>query len=305
MTNSATGRATQPSALVEARLASIEATLDAFVVGELDGVPAAMAAPIKSALLSPGKRIRPLLMLAAYEGTGGTGGDIVTLACAAEMVHAYSLVHDDLPCMDNDVLRRGQPTLHVRYGEAAAVVAGASLMPMAVRAVLRAGESMRLSDECVRRLLLTLAEASGAAGMVGGQLQDLRAEGRRVSAKRLERIHTGKTAQLIAACVVMGGVAAGASDAIVERLRRFGLRLGLAFQAVDDILDVTGSDIELGKPSGRDLDLAKATYPAVLGMDGAEHMSRRLATAALDELDELSGAHELRNMAMYVIERRS
>lgn len=305
MTHSATGRATQPGPLVEAKLARIEATLDAFVTGELDGIPAAMAATIRGAVLSPGKRIRPLLVLASYEGMGGTSAEVVTLACAAEMVHAYSLVHDDLPCMDNDVLRRGQPTLHVRYGEAAAVVAGAALMPMAIRAVLTAGESMRLSDECVRRLLLTLAEASGAAGMVGGQLLDLRAEGRPVSAERLERIHTGKTAQLIAACVVMGGLAAGADDATIERLRRFGLRLGLAFQAVDDILDVTGSDAELGKPSGRDLDLSKATYPAVLGMDGAEHMSRRLATAALGELDELDGTDELRNVAMYIIERRS
>ena len=250
------GRATQPGALVEAKLARIEATLDAIVTRELNAIPPAMAAPIRSAVLSPGKRIRPLLVLASYQGTGGTSDEIVTLACAAEMVHAYSLVHDDLPCMDNDVLRRGQPTLHVRYGEAAAVVAGAALMPMAIRAGLSAGESMRLSDECVRRLLLTLTEASGAGGMVGGQLLDLRAEGRRVSAERLERIHTGKTAKLIAACVVMGGLAAGADDAIIARLHRFGLRLGLAFQAVDDILDVTGSDVELGKRSGRDLDLA-------------------------------------------------
>ncbi|MEN8144665.1 MAG: polyprenyl synthetase family protein [Gemmatimonadota bacterium] len=286
-------------------MARIEAALQAFVNSELAGIPEAMAAPVRSAVLSPGKRIRPLLLLAAYEGAGGTRAEVVTLACAAELVHAYSLVHDDLPCMDNDVLRRGQPTLHVSYGESAAVVAGAALMPMAVRAVLTAGEEMGLPDGCVRSLLLTLAEASGASGMVGGQLLDLRAEGRQVSAERLERIHTGKTAQLIAACVVMGGLAAGAADSVIERLRRFGLRLGLAFQAVDDILDVTGSDVELGKPSGRDRDLAKATYPAVLGMDGAEHMSRRLATAALGELNELSGADELRSMAMYIIERRS
>ncbi|MEN8145935.1 MAG: polyprenyl synthetase family protein [Gemmatimonadota bacterium] len=290
---------------MEAKLARIDAALQAFVSRELEGIPQATAAPIRSAVLSPGKRIRPLLVLAAYEGAGGTREEVATLACAGELVHAYSLVHDDLPCMDNDVLRRGQPTLHVRYGEAAAVVAGAALMPMAVRAVLTAGQAMGLPDETVRSLLLTLAEASGASGMVGGQLLDLRAEGRRVSAERLERIHTGKTARLIAACVVMGGLAAGADDSVVECLRRFGLRLGLAFQAVDDILDVTGSDVELGKPSGRDRDLAKATYPAVLGMDGAEHMSRRLATAALGELEMLSGADELRNMALYVIERRS
>ncbi len=304
MTHSATGPALEPGALVETKLARIETALAAIVSRELDGIPESMAAPIRSSVLSPGKRIRPLLVLAAYEGTGGTSAEVATLACAAEMVHAYSLVHDDLPCMDNDVLRRGQPTLHVRYGEAAAAVAGAALMPMAVRTVLSAGEAMRLPDECVRRLLLTLTEASGASGMVGGQLLDLRAEGRRVSAETLEQIHTGKTAQLIAACVVMGGLAAGADDGTIERLRQFGLRLGLAFQAVDDILDVTGSDVELGKPSGRDRDLAKATYPAVLGMDGAEQMSRRLATAALSELDELSGADELRNMAVYVIERR-
>ena len=225
------------------------------------------------------------------------------LACSVELVRAYSLVHDDLPCMDDDVLRRGRPTVHVRYGVGPAVMAGAALMPLAVQAILRSSGPVGLDDLTTRRLVASLAAASGATGMVGGQLLDLRAEGRSVERAELENIHTGKTARLISASVAMGGIAAGADEGEVARLERFGLRLGLAFQAIDDILDLRGDTQKLGKESGRDTALRKATYPGLFGMEEAVSMSRRLASAAASELAELEESAELRDLAGYIINR--
>ncbi|MFQ5747092.1 MAG: polyprenyl synthetase family protein [Gemmatimonadota bacterium] len=289
---------------VAALRAEIEDRLDTLLARELAHLPASVSDPIRYAVLGPGKRIRPLLLLSAYRACGGTRPAASTLACSVELVHAYSLIHDDLPCMDDDVLRRGRPTAHVRYGVRTAVLAGAALMPLAVRTIWLAARDMVLVEETARRLVRTLAEAAGAGGMVGGQLLDLRAEGRPVTRDELERIHAGKTAELIAASVVMGAMAAGAEERTVDGLARFGRRLGLAFQAVDDILDMKGSAREIGKESGRDVELGKATYPAVLGMEEAERSSRALAEAALAELDRLGDGGGLREIVGYVIERR-
>ena len=281
----------------------IETALREFLETELAGVPEELAAPLRYSVLSPGKRIRPLLMMAAHRAAGGSLDRVVDLACSVELVHAYSLVHDDLPCMDDDVLRRGRPTVHVRFGVGPAVMVGAALMPLAVQAILRFSADLGVDDRTTRRLIASLTAASGASGMVGGQLLDLRAEGRAVGRGELERIHTGKTARLISASVAMGGIAAGASDLEVRRLERFGLRLGLAFQAIDDILDLRGDTEMLGKESGRDTALRKATYPGIFGMEEAERMSRRLASAATSELADLDEAAELRDLAEYIINR--
>ena len=281
----------------------IETALREFLETELVGVPEELAAPLRYSVLSPGKRIRPLLMMAAHRAAGGSLDRVVDLACSVELVHAYSLVHDDLPCMDDDVLRRGRPTVHVRFGVGPAVMVGAALMPLAVQAILRFSADLGVDDRTTRRLIASLTAASGASGMVGGQLLDLRAEGRAVGRGELERIHTGKTARLISASVAMGGIAAGASDLEVRRLERFGLRLGLAFQAIDDILDLRGDTEMLGKESGRDTALRKATYPGIFGVEEAERMSRRLASAATSELADLDEAAELRDLAEYIINR--
>jgi geranylgeranyl pyrophosphate synthase len=270
---------------------------------ELEGIPPEVSEPIQYAVMSPGKRIRPLLMMAAYESAGGEGARAADLACSVELVHAYSLVHDDLPCMDDDVLRRGRPTVHVRFGVGPAVMAGAALMPMAVQAIVDAAPALGLDDSTVRSMVTMLTSASGAAGMVGGQLLDLRAEGKSVEREELECIHTGKTARLISASVALGGMAAGAEREDVERLERFGLRLGLAFQAIDDILDLRGDTEELGKESGRDSLLRKATYPGLFGLEEAEVISRDLARAASAELAELRRAEGLRELARYIIDR--
>jgi geranylgeranyl pyrophosphate synthase len=291
--------------LLDVARAAVDRALVDLVNALAAECPATAEQPIRHAVLAPGKRIRPLLLMAGYRAAGGEDAGIARLACSVELVHAYSLIHDDLPCMDDDVLRRGRPTLHVVYGVEAAVLAGAALMPMAVRAIYSAGDQLGLSDSCLRDLVLELTRAAGGGGMVGGQWLDLKAEGRAVAWPELEDIHRGKTARLITAAVVMGGLAAGADDAMQRRLRRFGLELGLAFQVIDDILDVTGSSSELGKTRGRDVALGKATTPAVLGLDGAVRLGGELADHARGELDGLDRADALLAIADLVIERRS
>jgi geranylgeranyl pyrophosphate synthase len=288
--------------LQELRL-EFDLALEAFLAEELGPLPAAVTESIRYSVTSPGKRIRPLLLMAAYRCLGGSHSAIADLALSVELVHAYSLVHDDLPCMDDDVLRRGRATVHVKYGVDCAVLSGAALMPLAVRSILRSGSSLGLDPVTVDRLVTTLTSAAGASGMVGGQLLDLRAEGKVVERRQLERIHTGKTARLIAACVVMGGIAAGAEEAWLGALERYGLNLGLAFQAVDDILDLRGTSGELGKESGRDRDLGKATYPSLFGVEETERISQAFARDAISELEGIGESEQLRAIASYVIER--
>jgi geranylgeranyl pyrophosphate synthase len=283
---------------------AVDASLTGFLEEQLADLDPVVAEAVCYPVVSPGKRIRPLLLMAAYQAAGGCRPEISDLAVSVELVHAYSLVHDDLPCMDDDVLRRGCPTVHVSFGVPMAVLSGAALMPLAVKAILRGAERLGLSARCTGELVRNLTEAAGSSGMVGGQLLDLQAEGRIVSRDELERIHTGKTARLIAAAAVMGGVAASAPKNHLEALYRFGLDIGLAFQAVDDILDMRGTAGELGKESGRDMALGKATYPSLFGIEEAERLSRAFADAAITELDSLERPDGLRAIAEYVIERR-
>jgi geranylgeranyl pyrophosphate synthase len=288
---------------IERLRAAVNASLESFLDDSV-GADSVISEPVRYAVLGPGKRIRPLLLMATYRALGGRSPAIARLACSVELVHAYSLVHDDLPCMDDDILRRGRPTLHVEFGNDVAVVAGAALMPLAVEVIQVAADEVFLDRVTVNRLIGTLTEASGARGMVGGQILDLWAEGQEVDLAELESIHRGKTAALMAASVVMGGIAAGLDGELEGRLQGFGLKLGLAFQAVDDILDMRGTDIELGKHSGRDVELRKATYPAVLGIGEAERVSRTLVDAALAEISFLTNGSELREIAEYVVRRR-
>jgi geranylgeranyl pyrophosphate synthase len=290
--------------VIESYQSLVESALPSLLDELLTDVSDEAAAPIRYAVLSPGKRIRPLLFLAAFKAMGGRPDEATRTACSVELVHAYSLVHDDLPCMDDDVLRRGRPTVHVRFGTRAAVLAGAALMPLAIRAIGLGASGIDLSPERTARLVTRLSAAAGAAGMVGGQLLDLRAEGRAVTPSELEAIHLGKTAKLIAAATAMGGIAAGASPSDVDRLDQYGMRVGLAFQAVDDILDLRGTTDELGKESGRDQVLQKATYPAVHGLATAERLSRELVQAAELALDGIPGPHDLGLIADWILARR-
>jgi len=306
--------APRPDSGLEATREGVAAALAAIVESGLAGAAEEIAAPIRYAVLAPGKRIRPLLVVGAYRtgagpsdreagGDGATPAALLELACAVELVHAYSLVHDDLPCMDDDQLRRGRATAHVRFGVREAILAGAALMPMAMRLLDDSARALGLEEERAARLMRILAAASGGAGMVGGQLLDLRAEGRHVGHDELERIHLGKTARLIEASCVIGGTAAGVDAETLGRLGRFGRSLGLAFQVVDDILDVTGTAQAMGKAGGRDVALGKATYPGFAGLAKAKTRARTLVGRALAELEPVERADDLREIARWVVER--
>lgn len=284
----------------------IEGALIATLDAALEAVTPAVADPIRYAVLAPGKRVRPLLVVAAWDAIRGPADrppSLFRLACGVELVHAYSLIHDDLPCMDDDDLRRGRPTVHIRFGERAAVFAGAALMPLAVETVGEASRALGLEDEATAGLIEVLTAASGGAGMVGGQLLDLRAEGRAVEVDELDRIQLGKTGRLIEASCVLGGLAAGAGSGDLERLRAYGRALGLAFQVVDDILDVTGDPESTGKAGGRDAALGKATYPQLVGLEGARERARSLTRRALDEVAPLPCPGALELIARTVLER--
>ena len=256
-------------------------------------------------LTGEGKRLRGLLVMAAYEALGGAG-NAVGLAAAVEIVHAYSLVHDDLPCMDNDHIRRGRPTTHRAFGVATATVAGVTMVALAVAQTVKASETLGLDSAVTKRLVNVLMQSSGATGMVGGQLMDLLSEGREISVKQLEAIHRAKTGALIAASVTIGGVAAGGSAAAVDALASAGESLGLAFQIADDVLDATASSEALGKSAGADAKLAKSTYASTLGVQAAKEHGEALVRAAMQQL-EAAGIRNgpLLELARFVAARRS
>jgi geranylgeranyl pyrophosphate synthase len=243
------------------------------------------AAPaIRYSLLSAGKRLRPTLVFASYEAVGGTTPGVAELAAAVEVVHAYSLVHDDLPCMDDDDLRRGRPTTHRAFDVPTATVAGYHMVALAARVLASGLETLALEPDRRRAIALELFRAAGAGGMIGGQALDLEAEGRGLAMTALEDVHRRKTGALIAAACVIGGLAAGAPPALSEALREYGSDVGLAFQICDDVLDATATSDQLGKTAGRDAVLAKATFVTLLGVGAARAAAERLAARAVDRL---------------------
>lgn len=296
---------TPDSLLAEARVL-IEARLNPLAErlrrdpGGRDG------AALAYALGTSGKRVRPALVLASYHAAGGTAPGIAGIAAAVEIVHTYSLVHDDLPCMDDDAQRRGRPTTHVIFDVPTATRAGFLLVPIAVRELAVAAADLGLPVEQLGRMGEILLEAGGIRGMVGGQWLDLEAEGRRLGLEELVEIHRRKTGALIMAACSLGGLAAGADDGSVAALTEYGREVGLAFQIADDLLDATATTEQLGKTAGRDATLAKATYVSVLGLDGARREALRhadLACAALGRMEPAGAA--LRTLAGYIVERRS
>jgi len=282
-----------------------DAALATLAARETRALPGPVGDAIRYSLEGGGKRLRAVLFLAAYRAAGGTG-DASELAAAIEVVHAYSLVHDDLPCMDDDAMRRGRPTVHRVYGVGVATAAGLAMVPLAARAAARGARAMGLAPAVVTRIVEELMRASGAGGMVGGQLLDLEGEGRTHTLAELERIHRAKTGALIAAAVTLGGLAAGTTPERMGALERFGIRVGLAFQIADDVLDVTATTDELGKTAGKDAAFGKTTYPALLGIDGAVAKADALVAegcAALDRAGLLSP--DLERLARFIIARRS
>jgi geranylgeranyl diphosphate synthase, type II len=260
---------------------------------------------MRYSLLAGGKRLRPALVLASGEAFGAGADDLMPAACAIEMIHTYSLIHDDLPAMDNDDLRRGRPTCHKAFSEAVAILAGDALLTQAFR-VLAADAPQRDPAKQVR-VIREIATAAGSVdGMIGGQMADIQYEGKRVDAKTLEYIHRSKTGALITAPVVVGGIISGASEDELDRLRGFGERIGLAFQIADDILDVTSTSEQLGKTPGKDLAARKATYPSVHGIEASEARARELVDEAIDIISSLGPSTSvLAEIARFIIARTS
>ncbi len=267
------------TAAFEAERLSVDRALDEICDKYFASLPPKVAEAATYGLKGPGKRLRPLLVILAYRACGGRP-DPALLACSTEVIHCYSLVHDDLPCMDDDDMRRGRPTVHRVYGSTTAILAGVSLIPIAFMVVRDACRSMQLDERQEVRIHRTLARAAGAAGMIGGQLSDLLGEGMSLTLNERERMHSAKTGALIRASLEIGGIAGGVNDAQMAGLGEFGGTIGLAFQIMDDVLDVTSSSNTLGKTAGRDEALRKSTYPALLGVDGARARAASLITNA-------------------------
>ena len=258
------------------------------------------------ALKTPGKRVRAALLFASYRSVGGQSLGIAGVAAAVETVHAYSLVHDDLPCMDNDDLRRGRPTAHRVFDVPTATRVGFLLVPVAARLLAVAARELNLSSAALGRMAYELFQAGGVEGMVGGQWLDLEAEGRVLTLPELIQIHRGKTGELIRAACTLGGIAADADPAQLAALNGYGEDVGLAFQIADDVLDATGTSEELGKPAGRDAQLSKSTYVALLGVDGARSEATRLARGAVVRLERAGvPAEALGALAGYIVNRTS
>ncbi|MDP9179424.1 MAG: polyprenyl synthetase family protein [Gemmatimonadota bacterium] len=282
---------------------AVEAGLARALRHELHALPSSVTDPIRYSIDGGGKRVRGMLLLAAYRAAGGAG-DASGLAAAVELIHAYSLVHDDLPCMDDDDVRRGRPTAHRVFGIRAATVAGAVMIPLAARIACDSAEELVLPRETGCMIVKVLMRAAGAGGMIGGQLADLDAEGAELAREELDLIHSAKTGALIAASLEIGGLAAGATEPRVRALVDFGSRIGLAFQIMDDVLDVTSSTDKLGKTTGRDVALRKSTYPGLLGVVGATDRANNLVASACRDLrsHEIHTA-ELEELATFIVSR--
>jgi geranylgeranyl diphosphate synthase, type II len=284
--------------------ARVQASLQGFCDRYLGSLPPAAAEAIRYSLMGEGKRLRAILLLSAYQAAGGTG-DASDLAGTVEVVHAYSLVHDDLPCMDNDDVRRGRPTVHRVYGVPMATAAGCAMVALAAWTAADAARSLKLPDAVCGLILRELMRAAGAGGMIGGQLLDLEGEGIALSLDQLERIHRAKTGALLTASVRIGGIAAQADDVVVQALGRYGEAIGLAFQIADDVLDVTQTTAQLGKTAGSDVALHKSTYPALLGVDGAVARARALVDDACESLQEAGLlTPTLEHLARYIVARQ-
>ena len=263
--------------------------------------PVTIHKAMRYSIFAGGKRLRPVLALAAAEACGGTLDDALPAACAVECIHTYSLIHDDLPCMDDDDLRRGRPTNHKVFGDGIAVLAGDALLTVAFEILAQSAPSKRYGTAAQ---ITELAHASGSRWLVGGQVADLEGEGKKLTGSGLQYIHRCKTAALLTASIRLGAMSANATPAQLKALTTFGQSVGLAFQIIDDILDVTQSSEKLGKTAGKDVHSQKATYPAVFGLEKSRKEAHRLTSTAHRSLAILGGkGGDLRRLADYLLAR--
>ena len=264
--------------------------------------PERLVSAMRYSLFAGGKRIRPILVLAAAGAAGGKDKDALQPACAVELVHTYSLIHDDLPAMDDDDFRRGRPTCHKAFDEGTAILAGDALLTLAFD--LLSGNGENITDHARLRMVQELARAAGWRGMVGGQQVDMDSEGSEPDLPLLEYIHTHKTGALIRCSVIMGGLAANADEVTLKALSSFGERIGLAFQVVDDILDVTATTEEMGKDQGSDAQRGKITYPGLFGLEGSRDRALKLVEDAKAAVEGVDISGRLAEIADFVLLRR-
>ncbi len=270
--------------------------------------PTSLQKAIQYSLFAGGKRIRPILSMAAFETVGGRGDGILPFACALEMIHTYSLIHDDLPALDNDDYRRGKPTCHKVFGEAIGILAGDALLTEAFKLMTnQALQERSLRDGgLVLDVINEVAQASGMLGMVGGQVLDIESEGKEVGLPTLQYIHTHKTGALILVSVRVGAKLGGASEDDLKGLTRYGERIGLAFQIADDILNVEGKAALLGKKTGSDLSKGKATYPSLMGLEESKRRAGELVGLAVDAIRSFGPeAEPLREIARFILSRKN
>jgi geranylgeranyl diphosphate synthase, type II len=279
----------------------VETALDTAV---RPGYPDTIYAAMRYSLLAGGKRLRPILCLASCEAIGGNVELAMPTACALEMIHTMSLIHDDLPAMDDDDYRRGKLTNHKVYGEDIAILAGDGLLAYAFEYI--ATQTQGVSADRVLKAIAHLARAVGADGLVGGQVVDLESEGKDISVETLTYIHNHKTGALLEACVICGAVLAGATEAEIAKLSQFAQKIGLAFQIIDDILDITATQAELGKTAGKDLQAQKATYPKLWGLAESKRQADKLVADAKSILAEFGDrAIPLQALADYITDRKN
>jgi geranylgeranyl diphosphate synthase type II len=303
---SETATASDTAAAIAALRAATESALEAALPPET-AWPETIHRAVRYSLFAGGKRIRPVLVLAAGETVGAPRAELLPLACAVEMIHTYSLIHDDLPAMDDDDLRRGKPTSHKVFGEAIAILAGDALLTRAFH--LLATVPLGVDDALARRRLAAtevLAEACGTGGLIGGQVMDLESEGRAIDAPAVERLHRAKTGALLSACVRGGAILGGARPDELEALSRYAAAIGLAFQVVDDVLDATENAERLGKTAGKDAAAHKATYVSVHGIERAREMADGLLRDAIAAVAPLGPRGVLlQALARLIVERHS
>lgn len=294
---------------LEEYLKSKKKTVDTALERYLPGVtsaPPIIFESVRYSVFAGGKRIRPILCLASAEAVGGEAEAVLPAACALEMIHTYSLIHDDLPAMDDDDYRRGKPTNHKVFGEALAVLAGDALLTEAFHLLSKKELFKGVPAENILRVIHELSQAAGYFGMVGGQVVDIQSEGRAIDEETLYFIHTHKTGALMTAAVRTGAILAGATEEQIHALSQYGRDLGIAFQVADDILNVEGNRETLGKDTGSDARLKKATFPAVMGLEASHRKAREFVAHALAHLEPFDEkAEPLRAIARYTIERHS
>jgi geranylgeranyl diphosphate synthase type II len=288
---------------LQARCELVNAALNSYLPGN-ETLAGRLHEAMRYSVFAGGKRIRPLLLLAACEVLGGEVAQALPAACAIEMVHSYSLIHDDLPAMDDDALRRGKPTNHKVFGEAMAILAGDALLTEAFVLLSHPQVLQQVSAEGRCRILHLLAKSSGSRGMVGGQVVDMESEERQIDLPTLEYIHTHKTGALILAAIEMGAIIGGADAEQLRAFKRYGEAVGLAFQIGDDILDIVADQDLLGKDVGSDQQRGKATYPALMGLDAARQRKDELFSLAVQSLEPLgAAARRLREIAAFIVNR--